>query len=75
VVDESFSEQEDSYFREEPRKSEVVECYYEVFVNNKGNDNNEDNNSDTESNNINDNNKEPEIEDEEDEPEEETLFG
>ena len=75
VVDESFSEQEDSYFREEPRKSEVVECYYEVFVNNKGNDNNEDNNSDTESNNINDNNEEPEIEDEEDEPEEETLFG
>lgn len=75
VVDESFSEQEDSYFKEEPRKSEVIECYYEVFVNNNGNSNNED----TESNDINDNNEESEIVEEEDAgsegEDEETLFG
>jgi hypothetical protein len=41
VVDESFSEQEDSYFQDEPRKSEVVKCYYEVFVNNNNNDDSE----------------------------------
>jgi hypothetical protein len=34
VVDESFSEQEDSYYQHKPRKSEVIECYYQVFVNN-----------------------------------------
>jgi hypothetical protein len=77
VVDESFSEQEDSYFKEEPRKSEVVECYYQVFVNNNGN--NEDDTSHTESNDINDNNEESEIVEEEDagseEEDEETLFG
>jgi hypothetical protein len=75
VVDESFSEQEDSYFKEEPRKSEVIECYYEVFVNNNGNSNNED----TESNDINDNNEESEMVEEEDAgsegEDEETLFG
>jgi hypothetical protein len=75
VVDESFSEQEDSYFKEEPRKSEVIECYYEVFVNNNGNSNNED----TESNDINDNNGESEMVEEEDAgsegEDEETLFG
>jgi hypothetical protein len=75
VVDESFSEQEDSYFKEEPRKSEVIECYYEVFVNNNDNSNNED----TESNDINDNNEESEIVEEEDAgsegEDEETLFG
>jgi hypothetical protein len=75
VVDKSFSEQEDSYFKEEPRKSEVIECYYEVFVNNNGNSNNED----TESNDINDNNEESEIVEEEDAgsegEDEETLFG
>ena len=75
VVDESFSEQEDSYFKEEPRKSEVIECYYEVFVNNNGNSNNED----TASNDINDNNEESEIVEEEDAgsegEDEETLFG
>jgi len=75
VVDESFSEQEDSYFKEEPRKSEVIECYYEVFVNNNGNSNNED----TESNDINDNNEKSEIVEEEDAgsegEDEETLFG
>lgn len=79
VVDESFSEQEDSYFKEEPRKSEVVECYYEVFVNNNGNSNNEDYTSHTESNDINDNNEESEIVEEEDAgsegEDEETLFG
>jgi hypothetical protein len=37
VVDESFSEQEDNYFKHEPRKSEVVECYHKVFVNNINN--------------------------------------
>ena len=77
VVDESFSEQEDSYFKEEPRKSEVVECYYQVFVNNNGN--NEDDTSHTETNDINDNNEESEIVEEEDagseEEDEETLFG
>ena len=77
VVDESFSEQEDSYFKEEPRKSEVVECYYQVFVNNNGNY--EDDTSHTESNDINDNNEESEIVEEEDagseEEDEETLFG
>ena len=77
VVDESFSEQEDSYFKEEPRKSEVVECYYQVFVNN--NSNYEDDTSHTESNDINDNNEESEIVEEEDagseEEDEETLFG
>ena len=75
IVDESFSEQEDSYFKEEPRKSEVIECYYEVFVNNNGNSNNED----TESNDINDNNEKSEIVEEEDAgsegEDEETLFG
>ena len=75
VVDESFSEQEDSYFKEEPRKSEVIECYYEVYVNNNGNSNNED----TESNDFNDNNEESEIVEEEDAgsegEDEETLFG
>jgi hypothetical protein len=79
VVDESFSEQEDSYFKEEPRKSEVVECYYEVFVNNNGNSNNEDYTSHTESNDINDNNEESGIVEEEDAgsegEDEETLFG
>ena len=79
VVDESFSEQEDSYFKEEPRKSEVVGCYYEVFVNNNGNSNNEDYTSHTESNDINDNNEESEIVEEEDAgsegEDEETLFG
>ena len=83
VVDESFSEQEDNYFKEEPRKSEVVECYYNVFVNNNnnnGNGNNEGDTSDTESNDFNDNNEESEIEEEEEEDgseeeDEETLFG
>jgi len=79
VVDESYSEQEDSYFKEEPRKSEVVECYYEVFVNNNGNSNNEDYISHTESNDINDNNEESKIVEEEDAgsegEDEETLFG
>jgi hypothetical protein len=62
VVDESFSEQEDSYFQDELRKSEVVKCYYEVFVNNNNNDddnNNEDNTSYAESN---DNNEDSEVE-------------
>lgn len=62
-------------FQEEPRKSEVIECYYEVFVNNNGNSNNED----TESNDINDNNEKSEIVEEEDAgsegEDEETLFG
>lgn len=65
VVDESFSEQEDSYFQDEPRKSEVVKCYYEVFVNNNNNDddnNNEDNTSYAESN---DNGEDSEVEEEE----------
>jgi hypothetical protein len=81
VVDESFSEQEDSYFQEEPRKSEVIGCYQEVFVNNNygnnDNNNNEDDTSDTESNDFDDNNEESETADEEEgEAEEEgTLFG
>jgi hypothetical protein len=77
VVDESFSEQEDNYFQEEPRKSEVDECYYEVFVNNNnnndnnGNSNNKDDTSDTESNDFNDDNEESKVDAEEDESEEE----
>jgi hypothetical protein len=78
VVDESFSEQEDNYFQEEPRKSEVDKCYYEVFVNNNnindnnGNSNNEDDTSDTESNDFNDDNEESKVDsEEEDESEEE----
>lgn len=76
VVDESFSEQEDSYFQHEPRRSEVVECYYQVFVNN------EVDSLSTESNDFNEDIKEPEVtneeEDEEDDEEEDeagTLFG
>jgi hypothetical protein len=62
VVEESFSEQEDSYFQDEPRKSEVVKCYYEVFVNdNIDNNNDEDNTSYAESN---DNNEDSEVEEE-----------
>lgn len=80
VVDESFSEQEDNYFQHEPRRSEVVECYYQVFVNN------EIDSLSTEPNNFNENIEEPEVENEEEdgkedgedkenEDEEGTLFG
>ena len=80
VVDESFSEQEDSYFQHEPRKSEVIECYYQVFVNNDVDS------LSTESNDFNENIEEPEVENEEEdgkedgeedgeEDEEGTLFG
>jgi hypothetical protein len=73
VMDESFSEQEDSYFQDEPRKSEVVKCYYEVFVNDNNNDdddnNSEDNTSYAESN---DNGEDSKVEEEEkDQPSEE----
>ena len=34
AVDESFSEQEPNYFREEPTKTEVNSCYTDVFVTN-----------------------------------------
>ena len=37
AVDESFSEQEPNYFHEEPTKSEVNGCYYDVFVVNGNN--------------------------------------
>jgi hypothetical protein len=80
VVDDSFSEQEDSYFQHEPRKSEVIECYYQVFVNNDVDS------LSTEPNNFNENIEEPEVEneeedgkedgeDKEEEDEEGTLFG
>ena len=84
VVDESFSEQEDSYFQHEPRKSEVIECYYQVFVNNDVDS------QSTELNDFNENIEEPEVENEEEdgnedeeeggeedgeEDEEGTLFG
>jgi hypothetical protein len=72
VVDESFSEQEDNYFQSEPRRSEVIECYYQVFVNNEVDF------SDTESNDFNEDIEEHEVQnDEEDEEEDEegTLFG
>jgi hypothetical protein len=62
IVDESFSEQEDNYFQDEPRKSEVVKCYYEVFVNDN-NDDNDDNTSDTDE--SNDNNEDSEVKEEE----------
>ena len=32
IVDESYSEQEPSYFHNEPTKAEVNGCYYDVFV-------------------------------------------
>src|SRR5918994_5643681 len=32
IVDESYSEQEPSYFHDEPTKAEVNDCYNEVFV-------------------------------------------
>ena len=80
VVDESFSEQEDSYFQHEPRKSEVIDCYYQVFVNNDVDS------LSTEPNDFNENIEEPEVENEEEngqedggedeeEDEEGTLFG
>jgi hypothetical protein len=72
VVDESFSEQEDNYFQHEPRRSEVIECYYQVFVNN------EVDSSDSESNDFNEDIEEPEVkngEEDEEEDEEGTLFG
>jgi hypothetical protein len=62
IVDESFSEQEDNYFQDEPRKYEVVKCYYEVFVNDN-NDDSDDNTSDTDE--SNDNNEESEVKEEE----------
>lgn len=37
AVEESFSEQEPNYFHEEPTKSEVNDCYYDVFVVNRNN--------------------------------------
>lgn len=37
AVEESFSEQEPNYFHEEPTKSEVNRCYYDVFVVNRDN--------------------------------------
>jgi hypothetical protein len=74
VVDESFSEQEDNYFKHEPRKSEVVECYYETFVNNINN--NGDINFDGGSNGSDENDEETETDELEDEnQEEEGLFG
>jgi hypothetical protein len=89
VVDESFNEQEDDYFKHEPRKSEVVECYHKVFVNNINS--NGDSNFDTESDDSDDNDEEIETretretretdglddenQEEEEEEEEERLFG
>lgn len=35
AVDESYSEQEPSYFHNEPTKAEVNGCYYDVFVANR----------------------------------------
>ena len=77
MVDESFNEQEDNYFKHEPRKTEVVECYHKVFVNNINN--NGDSNFDTEPDDSNDNDEEIEtietdgLDDEN--QEEEGLFG
>jgi hypothetical protein len=84
VVDESFNEQEDNYFKHEPRKSEVVECYHKVFVNNINN--NGGSNFDTESDDSDDNDEEIETiktiekdglddENQEEEEEEEGIFG
>ena len=77
VVDESFSEQEDNYFKHEPRKSEVVECYYETFVNNINN--NGEINFDGGSNGSDENDEETEIIEtdglEDENQEEEGLFG
>ncbi len=68
VVDESFSEQEDNYFKHEPRKSEVVECYYETFVNNINN------NFDGGSNGSDENDEETETDELEDENQEEEVY-
>ena len=77
VVDESFSEQEDNYFKHEPRKAEVVECYYETFVNNINN--NGEINFDGGSNGSDENDEETEIIEtdglEDENQEEEGLFG
>lgn len=79
MVDESFSEQEDNYFKHEPRKSEVIECYYAVFVNKINN--NGDSNFDGGTSDGDDSDEEIEIietdelEDENEEEEEEGLFG
>jgi hypothetical protein len=79
MVDETFSDQEDNYFKYEPRKSEVIECYYEVFVNKINN--NEDSNFDGGTSDGDDSDEEIEIietdelEDENEEDEEEGLFG
>jgi hypothetical protein len=82
VVDESFSEQEDNYFKHEPRKSEVVECYHKLFVNNINN--NGGSSFDTGPDDSNDNDEEIETtietdglddENQEEEEEEEGLFG
>ncbi|HZA68275.1 MAG TPA: hypothetical protein VE548_01140 [Nitrososphaeraceae archaeon] len=76
MVDESFSEQEDNYFKHEPRKSEVIECYYEVFVNKINN--NGDSNFDGGTSDGGDNDEEietDELENENEEEEEEGLFG
>jgi hypothetical protein len=74
VVDNSFSEQEDSYFQDEPRKSEVIECYYQVFVNS-----NPDDLPDNDSSDFNNDIEESETDDEEGEgdknEDEDTLFG
>jgi hypothetical protein len=75
VVEKSFSEQEDSYFQDEPRKSEVIECYYQVFVNSNPDDltdnDSSDFNSDIEEFETNDEEGDGEADESEDE---DTLF-
>lgn len=82
VVDESFNVQEDNYFKHEPRKSEVVECYNKVLVNNINN--NGESNFDTELDDSDNNDEEIEtigtietdgLDDENQEEEEEGIFG
>jgi hypothetical protein len=78
VVDVIFSEQEDNYFKHEPRKADVVvECYYETFVNNINN--NGEINFDGGSNGSDENDEETEIIEtdglEDENQEEEGLFG
>ena len=64
VVDEKYSEREDNYFQNEPRRSEVIECYYQVFVNS------EVDSLDTGSNDFNDNAEESEAQNDEEDEEE-----
>ena len=60
IVDESYSEQEPSYFHDEPTKAEVNDCYNDVFVVN-GDKLKSANHVDTSDNSDNSNNSEEKL--------------